>query len=88
MEELTIEAGRAEAHYWRDLWRYRDLFYFLACQTYPNFHFFDEKGDYSLDRPVSGKPTKRPSIAPAGELLPAQSPPACSTPARSPSAWR
>ena len=30
MEELTIEAGRAEAHYWRDLWRYRDLFYFLA----------------------------------------------------------
>lgn len=30
MEELTIEAGRTEAHYWRDLWRYRDLFYFLA----------------------------------------------------------
>jgi lipopolysaccharide transport system permease protein len=28
--ELIIEAGRAEAHYWRDLWRYRDLFYFLA----------------------------------------------------------
>ena len=30
MDELIIEAGRAEAHYWRDLWRYRDLFYFLA----------------------------------------------------------
>ena len=30
MEELVIEAGRAERHYWRDLWRYRELFYFLA----------------------------------------------------------
>jgi lipopolysaccharide transport system permease protein len=28
--ELTIEAGRAERQYWRDLWRYRELFYFLA----------------------------------------------------------
>jgi len=28
--EIVIEAGRAEAHYWRDLWRYRDLFFFLA----------------------------------------------------------
>jgi lipopolysaccharide transport system permease protein len=27
---LVIEAGRAEHHYWRDLWRYRELFYFLA----------------------------------------------------------
>ena len=27
---LIIEAGRAEAHYWRDLWRYRELFGFLA----------------------------------------------------------
>jgi lipopolysaccharide transport system permease protein len=27
--ELIIEAGRAEHHYWRDLWRYRELF-FLA----------------------------------------------------------
>jgi len=27
---LTIEAGRTERHYWRDLWRYRELFYFLA----------------------------------------------------------
>jgi len=27
---LVIEAGRAEAHYWRDLWRYRELFYFLT----------------------------------------------------------
>ena len=30
MDELVLEAGRAEAHYWRDLWRYRDLFVFLA----------------------------------------------------------
>ncbi len=28
--ELVIEAGRAERQYWRDLWRYRELFYFLA----------------------------------------------------------
>jgi lipopolysaccharide transport system permease protein len=28
--ELIIEAGRAERNYWRDLWRYRELFYFLA----------------------------------------------------------
>ena len=27
---LIIEAGRAESHYWRDLWRYRELFYVLA----------------------------------------------------------
>lgn len=29
-EVLIIEAGRAGRHYWRDLWRYRGLFYFLA----------------------------------------------------------
>lgn len=29
-EELIIEAGRNERHYWRDLWRYRDLLTFLA----------------------------------------------------------
>ncbi len=29
-ETIIIEAGRAEHHYWRDLWRYRELFYFLA----------------------------------------------------------
>ncbi|MEL6788186.1 MAG: ABC transporter permease [Cyanobacteria bacterium J06607_15] len=28
--ELIIEAGRSERHYWRDIWRYRELFYFLA----------------------------------------------------------
>lgn len=28
--KVTIEAGRTESHYWRDLWRYRELFYFLA----------------------------------------------------------
>ncbi len=30
MNEITIEAGRAERQYWHDLWRYRELFYFLA----------------------------------------------------------
>ena len=29
-QEIIIEAGRAERQYWRDLWRYRELFYFLA----------------------------------------------------------
>ncbi len=27
---LVIEAGRTERHYWKDLWCYRELFYFLA----------------------------------------------------------
>ncbi len=30
MNRLTIEAGRSEKQYWRDIWRYRELFYFLA----------------------------------------------------------
>src|SRR5215475_941991 len=30
MDELIIEAGRTERQYWRDLWKYRELFYFLA----------------------------------------------------------
>jgi lipopolysaccharide transport system permease protein len=30
MSELIIEPGRAEKNYWRDLWRFRELFYFLA----------------------------------------------------------
>lgn len=28
--DLVIEAGRSERQYWKDLWRYRELFYFLA----------------------------------------------------------
>ena len=28
--EIIIKAGQAERHYWQDLWRYRELFYFLA----------------------------------------------------------
>lgn len=27
---LIIEAGKAEKHYWADLWRYRELFYILS----------------------------------------------------------
>src|ERR1035441_3332575 len=31
MRDVTVfEAGRSEAHYWRDLWRYRELFRVLA----------------------------------------------------------
>jgi lipopolysaccharide transport system permease protein len=30
IEELIIEPGRAERNYWRDLWRFRELLYFLA----------------------------------------------------------
>jgi lipopolysaccharide transport system permease protein len=29
-QELIIEPGRAERNYWRDLWRFRELLYFLA----------------------------------------------------------
>jgi lipopolysaccharide transport system permease protein len=29
-KERIIEAGRAKTQYWLDLWRYRELFYFLA----------------------------------------------------------
>src|ERR1700746_1593193 len=28
--DLIIEPGRTERNYWRDLFRYRELFYFLA----------------------------------------------------------
>jgi lipopolysaccharide transport system permease protein len=30
MDELVLEPGRAERHYWRDLWHYRELFQVLA----------------------------------------------------------
>ncbi len=29
-EPLILEAGRSEKNYWRDLWRYRELFFILA----------------------------------------------------------
>ncbi len=32
MQELILEAGRTERHYWRDLWRYRELFWVLALR--------------------------------------------------------
>ena len=28
--DLILEPGRAEKNYWRDLWRYRELFIILA----------------------------------------------------------
>lgn len=30
MNELVIEAGKTERHYWADLWRFRELFFFLS----------------------------------------------------------
>jgi lipopolysaccharide transport system permease protein len=30
MSELVIESGRIERQYWRDLWRYRELFFFFT----------------------------------------------------------
>lgn len=30
VNKLVIEAGRSEQQYWKDIWRYRELFYFLA----------------------------------------------------------
>jgi lipopolysaccharide transport system permease protein len=30
MDELVIAPGRADRNYWRDLWRYRELFYILS----------------------------------------------------------
>jgi lipopolysaccharide transport system permease protein len=29
-DELIIEAGRSEKNYWKDIWRYRELFYILS----------------------------------------------------------
>src|SRR3712207_2840612 len=28
--DLIIEPGSSEKHYWKDLWRYRELFYILS----------------------------------------------------------
>src|SRR5260370_36943809 len=30
MSRLVIEAGKAERHYWADLWKYRELSFFLS----------------------------------------------------------
>jgi len=32
--DLIIEPGRVEKNYWRDLWRYRELFYILAWRDF------------------------------------------------------
>jgi lipopolysaccharide transport system permease protein len=33
-QTLIIEAGHAERQYWRDLWKFRELFYFLAWRDF------------------------------------------------------
>ena len=30
MQDMLIEAGHSERTYWKDVWRYRELFWFLA----------------------------------------------------------
>src|ERR1022692_4728213 len=35
MAELLIEADRIERQYWRDLWSYRELFFFFAWRDLP-----------------------------------------------------
>jgi lipopolysaccharide transport system permease protein len=30
--ELVIEAGKTEGQYWKDIWHFRELFYFLTCR--------------------------------------------------------
>ena len=32
--DLVLESGQTERHYWKDLWRYRELFYFLAWRDF------------------------------------------------------
>ena len=32
--EMIIKAGQSERHYWQDLWRYRELFFFLAWRDF------------------------------------------------------
>lgn len=31
--EILTEPGRFDRQYWRDIWNYRELFYFLACDS-------------------------------------------------------
>ena len=37
--QFTIESGKAERHYWMDIWRYRELFYILAKRDIDIYHF-------------------------------------------------
>lgn len=34
MQRIVIEAGKESANYWRDLWRYRELFFFLTWRDF------------------------------------------------------
>jgi hypothetical protein len=51
MQELVIESGRTKRHYWRDMGRYRELFYHTRGS-----HWFLLRDDSSLDRSVPQKP--------------------------------
>ena len=51
--KLVLEAGRTERQYWRDLWRYRELFYFLAWRDFMVRYKQTMVGvSWSLIRPV------------------------------------
>ncbi len=54
MQELILEAGRAERHYWRDLWRYRELFLFSGVAGHSGEIQADgDRGNaWSLIRPI------------------------------------
>jgi lipopolysaccharide transport system permease protein len=77
--QLLIEAGRTERQYWRDLWHYRELFYFLAWRDLLVRYKQTFVGvGWSLIRPlltmivltvVFGKLSKMPSGGPPYPLL-------------------
>jgi lipopolysaccharide transport system permease protein len=79
MQEFIIEAGRTEQQYWRDIWRYRELFYFLAWRDFLVRYKQTVIGvSWSLIRPlltmlvltiVFGKFGKMPSAGVAYPLL-------------------
>jgi hypothetical protein len=64
---LVLEPGRAEHHYWRDLWAYRALFAILAWR--------DVAVRYKTDRHWR-RLGRRPAIADVGGLHAGVRPPA------------
>ena len=39
-QELIIEPGRGFRNYWRDIWRYRELFLFLAWRDQTQIYWW------------------------------------------------
>jgi len=57
MTQITIEAGRTERHYWKDLWCYRELHAFK-----PDANAIVPKGMFGELRKVDGKGLKKASL--------------------------